>query len=71
MTELIICILISIIANECSGFPFDTMFFYISLAMQLCKGCFRLLKNYRNHKQKISKNTNEKNNIKVRQINPI
>lgn len=56
MIELIICILISRIANESNGFPFDTMYFYISLAMQLCKGCFRLLKKY---KQKISKNAND------------
>ena len=68
MVELVICILISIIANECNGFPFDTMFFYITLTMKLCKGSFRLLKKY---KQKIFRNTNDENDTKVRQINPI
>jgi len=69
MTMLIICILISKIAYECTGFPFETTFFYISLAIQLYKGCFRLQKNFIKQKQKISKNTNDKGDIKARQIN--
>ena len=72
MVELIICILISIIANECGGFSFESMFFYISIAIKLYKGCFRLQKNYKKHKQKLSKNTNDKKAIqKNARKNPI
>lgn len=67
MLELIICILISRIANECSGISFETMFLYASIAIQLYDGSFRLQKNY--NKQKISKNTNDKNTTKTHQIN--
>lgn len=61
MLELIICILISRIAYECSSIPFETMFLYVSIAIQLYDDSFRLLKSYKKNKQKISKNTNDKN----------
>lgn len=67
MLELIICILISRIAYECSSIPFETMFLYISISIQLYEGGFRLLKSYNKNKQMIFKNTNDKN-TKIRQI---
>lgn len=67
MTELIICILISEIACEHTVISFETAFFYISLALQLYKGCLRLQKKH--NKQKISKNTNGKCTTKIRQMN--
>ncbi len=59
MMKLIICIFISRIATECSGISFETMFLYISTALQLYEGGFRLQKQYNKHK--LSKHTNDKN----------
>lgn len=61
MKGLIICIVISIIANECNKFPFDTTFAYISIAIQLYDTSLRLQKNYNKHKQKTYQNTNDTN----------
>ena len=70
MKALIICILISIIANEYNNFPFDTIFTYISIAIQLYNASLRLQKNYNEHKQKKQKNANDTNNKNTTPDNP-
>lgn len=57
MVNLLICLLISLVAHECNGYPFDTIFTYITIAMQLYEGCSELLKKYKIHQQKTYQNT--------------
>lgn len=63
VAQLLICILISLVADECNSFSFDTMFTYITIAIQLYEACLQLQKNYKEHKQKTFQNTNDIVNI--------
>lgn len=51
MVSVLICVLVSLVAHECSFFSFDTMFTYITIAIQLYEGCLKLLKNSQKYKQ--------------------
>lgn len=50
--RIIISILISLIAFECSNFPFENIFFYISTAMELYEFFLRLQKKYKKYKKR-------------------
>ena len=57
----IISVLISLIAYECSNFPFDTIFFYISTAIGVYEFFLHLQKKYKKRRKKTQQNTNDVN----------
>ena len=59
MVNLLICILISLVAHECNCYTFDTIFTYITIAMQLYEGCLELQKKYKIRQQKTYQSTDD------------
>lgn len=56
---LIIIIIISMIACDYGNFQFDTIFTYISIALQLYKYSTKVIKKYK----RCNKDTNDKTNL--------
>lgn len=61
MAKLLICILISLVAHECSSFSFDTIFTYVTIAIELYEECLKLQKKFKKHQQTTYQNTNDAN----------
>lgn len=69
----IISILISLIAFECSKFPVDTIFFYISIALEVYEVFLHLQKKYkkRRKKQKILMKTFKPDKADTKSVNSL
>lgn len=65
MANIIISIAVSIIACKYGGFQFDTIFTYITIAIQLYEGYARLIKKHKGRKR----NTDDKLLSQMKPIN--